>query len=189
MRVIGLGLGAAVLLIAVVATVMLLLSPAESQGSVPFGEVLAFDSQGNTHIAKGQPHPTYNSDPPSSGWHREEFAPDPTKFIYDPPLDDEVSVHLMEHGNLIAWYYCGAGADCAAIHDGLAHETLRVPPDAAYRLYVMPRASLPGGAHVALAAWQHVEYLKSFDQQKVDDFLKRFGGAVQENMPVSTPKP
>ena len=33
------------------------------------------------------------------------------------PLDDEVSVHLMEHGNLIAWYSCGSGGDCGAIRD------------------------------------------------------------------------
>jgi hypothetical protein len=180
-------------LVIVVASVMLSLSPASGvaggTGDVPLGQVLEFDSQGNTHIAKGQVHPTYNSDPPNSGWHREEFPPDNTKFVYEQPLDDEVSVHLMEHGNLIAWYRCGDGEDCGAIRDSLAREPQELG-EAPFRIYVMPRAALPGGAHIALGAWQPIEYLKDFDQQKVTDFVQRFGARVQENtMPVATPKP
>src|SRR5690348_18261535 len=61
------GAGALILVI-LVASVMLALSPTEqTTASVPLGQVLEFDSQGNTHITKGQPHPTYNSNPPNSG--------------------------------------------------------------------------------------------------------------------------
>ena len=48
---------------------------ADSLSANAIGPVLTFPDQGHDHIAPGQPHPTYNSDPATSGWHREEFPP------------------------------------------------------------------------------------------------------------------
>ena len=181
----GLALAAVLILTALVFAALVFANPFAPQ--VPMGEVLQFPDQGHTHIAVAQPHPTYASDPATSGWHREEFPPINRQLGYmEKPLDDEVTVHLMEHGHIIAWYSCAPGDDCTALRDKLAQVARAVPLDSRYILYVVPRASLPGGAHVALGAWQHLEYLKDFDAAKIDDFLKHFGAGVQETMPTVT---
>jgi|GEM_PF-1050268 len=154
------------------------------------GKVLEFADQGHTHILVGATHPPYNSDPPTSGWHREEFpSGGAADVLREPPLEDEVSVHLMEHGMLIAWYSCPPGPDCTRVRDSLvavAHGVVsrNLPP-----MYVMARPTLPDHAVIALGAWQHLEYLADFDKQNIDDFVQHFDGSVQENMPAPTATP
>ena len=47
--------------------------------------------QGQQHVAVGQSHPPYNSDPPTSGWHYDE----PVKAgFYENSLPDEQLVHI-----------------------------------------------------------------------------------------------
>ncbi len=45
----------------------------------------------------------YNSDPPTSGFHREIFSP---AFVSAVPLPKYVQVHLLEHGNVLLQYNC-----------------------------------------------------------------------------------
>ena len=49
--------------------------------------------QGADHIPMGTPHPEYNSNPPSSGWHYAEPA---RQGFYDEELPDEQIVHNLE---------------------------------------------------------------------------------------------
>ncbi len=51
--------------------------------------------QGRTHIAVGASHPAYNSNPPTSGWHYEEWE---SKGIYKEQQPDEGLAHNLEHG-------------------------------------------------------------------------------------------
>jgi hypothetical protein len=186
-----LALGAGGVLAALVIAALLMLDPFRGPPACSnCGVPLEFADQGHDHIPAGAPHPPYNSDPPTSGWHREEFPPNwPNQPFYAVPLDDEVSVHLMEHGSLVAWYTCAAGPACDAIRDDLVGAANAIPRDAPHRLLVMPRDHLPGGAVIALGAWRHLEYLAGFDGARVGDFISHFGSAVQENMPASTPSP
>jgi hypothetical protein len=152
------------------------------------GKIIEYADQGHDHIAKGATHPAYNSDPPTSGWHREEFVKDMSAAEIPEGIEDEVAVHMLEHGYLIAWYRCPAGTDCTAIREGLIRIAKAVPQDARYRLYVVPRSHLSEpNATIALSAWQHTMYLTGFDDKQVRDFVARFGGAVQEGMPQPTP--
>ncbi|MDQ2809823.1 MAG: DUF3105 domain-containing protein [Chloroflexota bacterium] len=160
------------------------------------GTVQEYPDQGHTHIAVGEAHPTYVSDPPVSGWHREEFPRDGQAVDMLTPLPDEVAVHLLEHGYLVAWYRCPAGPDCTAIRKQLDTVGAAVPADARFHLYVMDRSTpavsaptWPPGAHIALTAWQHVLYLPKFDAAQVNAFVQKFGAAVQENMAAPTATP
>jgi len=56
---------------------------------------------GIKHIELGDPHPPYNSVPPTSGWHVEVPA---DWGIYQEPLPDEILVHNLEHGGIVIHY-------------------------------------------------------------------------------------
>ncbi len=51
--------------------------------------------QGSNHISVGASHPTYNSNPPTSGWHYEKWE---TKGVYKKQQPDEGLIHNLEHG-------------------------------------------------------------------------------------------
>src|SRR3990167_7267624 len=59
-------------------------------------------SQGATHVARGQSHSSYNSNPPTSGWHWGDGVAGPG--IKDEPVPDELVLHSMEHGAAVVWY-------------------------------------------------------------------------------------
>lgn len=63
---------------------------------------IAFADQGRNHIAIGAAHPEYNSNPPTSGWHYEEWERD--WGIQTEPVPYEMQVHNLEHGGIIVHY-------------------------------------------------------------------------------------
>lgn len=64
--------------------------------SVPDASV-GYQNQGQTHIQEGAAHPEYNSNPPTSGWHRANPA---RLGFYDEELPDEALIHNLEHGEI-----------------------------------------------------------------------------------------
>lgn len=68
--------------------------------SAPLAGTL-YASHGADHINPGDPHPEYNSDPPTSGWH---YPSPPQRGIYTTPLPEELRVHFMEHAGVVVHY-------------------------------------------------------------------------------------
>jgi len=64
--------------------------------SVPDASV-GYQNQGQTHIREDASHPEYNSNPPTSGWHRANPA---RLGFYDEELPDEALIHNLEHGEI-----------------------------------------------------------------------------------------
>ncbi len=64
--------------------------------------------QGRNHIAVGASHPAYNSNPPTSGGHYEEWK---TKGTYKEQQPDEGLIHNLEHGYIWISYRPDAGAE------------------------------------------------------------------------------
>jgi|GEM_PF-330249 len=56
-----------------------------------------YEIQGTEHVTPGESHNTYNSNPPSSGWH---YAQAPDWAIYKKPILDESALHAVEHGGI-----------------------------------------------------------------------------------------
>jgi hypothetical protein len=141
------------------------------------GPLLELPDQGHTHIAPGQPHPPYNSNPATSGWHREEWAP---AHVMTTSIASEVSVHLLEHGSVAIFYDCAASGDCATLQRQL---TDLVQKQLAARngdgLYLFPQA-LPDHHLIALASWMHLQYLDRFRADVIEQFITTFIGAVKE---------
>ncbi len=60
-----------------------------------------YEIQEAIHIAPGDEHGEYNSNPPSSGWH---YASAPSWGTYKNEMPDEAAVHGLEHGGIWITY-------------------------------------------------------------------------------------
>lgn len=70
---------------------------------------IEFPSQGNAHIASvTDPHPPYNSSPPSSGHHLGSLA---RWEEHEEPVPPELFVHNLEDGGIVLTYDCPEGCD------------------------------------------------------------------------------
>lgn len=127
-----------------------------------------YPSQGNTHINPGQPHPPYNSNPPTSGWH---YPTPPKRGIYTQVLPEEELIHFMEHAGVVVHY-----------------NPNKLPSDQVKQLQDIVRSELHKGhgqivmapdpkipQPVALTAWQHLEAFDAVtgNQSRIKIFIER----------------
>lgn len=123
------------------------------------GGVEEFADQGRDHLAAGDPIPTYNSDPPTSGPH----APVWTRCgIYSEPIPDVVQVHNLEHGVVMVQYRPDLSdsdvESLAALVRGLGDGYMVVAPR-------------PGLAEpVVASAWTRLQRFDDVDIEGLRDF-------------------
>ena len=138
-----------------------------------FGEAMPI--QGQQHIALDQSHPPYNSDPPTSGWHYAEPA---EAGFYESSLPDEQLVHNLEHGHVIISYDCARVADCEDVKT-----ELRGLVDRFQRWKIVAVARENADAAIALTAWGRIDKMDSYDEDRVDAFVKRWRNRGPESTP------
>lgn len=135
-----------------------------------------FPSQGNIHLAAfDEPHPEYNSSPPSSGWHMGVLA---NWGVSEEPLPPELYIHNLEDRGIVITYNCPDGCDdlrgdltdFVEGEGGLLaltpYEDTIVDPDGQeYR--------------AAAAAWKRVFYFDQFDEStaaELETFISLYEG-------------
>ncbi len=145
--------------------------PSPAGGSYP---VQRFADQGRDHLSAGASYDAYNSNPPTSGPH----APAPAPWgVSAAPLPKEAPVHNMEHGGVVIWYNCAAGAqpltqgECAALTTQLS--AIVRDAVAAGKLVVMT-PYLDMEQRIALTAWRTLDAFDEFDAARVSDFIERY---------------
>jgi uncharacterized protein DUF3105 len=181
-RVVVRGLAVVLGLVALSVLAWFVFDPLGTDGVSP---VQTFPEQGRIHIAPGQPHPAYNSIPATSGWHREEFPP---THILTAPIEDEVSVHVLEHGNVFIFYDCSSGG-CDQLRSQLtAVVQTELDLRAGEGVYMAPYR-LPNGHKIALAAWTHLQYLDKLKESVIRAFCDTYLGVMNESKPVVPPTP
>jgi hypothetical protein len=130
--------------------------------------------QGRNHIAVGEPHDPYNSEPPSSGPHYDTPA---QAGFYDVAPVDEYLVHSMEHGYVIIWYNCEyyTGGNCdqlkAQIKDVMGSAGVSAITGT-LKLIAVPRPNQK--TVIALSAWGRIDILQSYNRQEIMDFIHAF---------------
>lgn len=140
--------GAVVLVLAVSAAVWQsgMFSPAPtpvaqaSTGSC--GNVQSFPSLGQEHIAFGQQHAPYNSNPPTSGPHLD--APQ-NWGIYTVLQIQEQLLHNLEHGGIVIQYNSLSGPEVQQLTSVVQRDR--------YHIILAPYPGLPSEAKIALTAW------------------------------------
>ncbi len=122
-----------------------------------------FEDQGNAHIQMAsEPHPPYNSDPPTSGPHLPYIAP---WGIHTEPIPRELQVHNLEDGGVVVQYRCAT--PCPDLADQLARIVRR------YGTQVI-LAPYPGmRTRIALTAWTRLD---AFDEARIERFIRAYRG-------------
>lgn len=131
----------------------------------------AIPDLGRNHIAVGTSHDPYNSNPPTSGPHYEEWA----KWgIYDEKLLDEQLIHNLEHGGIWISYRDKDNQDLINKLKDIA-EDYSIKVILTYR----PENDVP----IALAAWTRLLKLENFDEKQIKNFIKAFINKGPEQVP------
>jgi hypothetical protein len=118
-----------------------------------------FPILGREHISVGASHPSYNSNPPLSGWHYDQPA---DWGVYQRELPDEQLIHNLEHGGI--WIsYTDADQETKSNLEAIGK---RYPGS----VIVTPRPA--NDAKIILASWGRMEKLESFDEARIVDFIK-----------------
>ncbi|HZV80493.1 MAG TPA: DUF3105 domain-containing protein [Candidatus Binatus sp.] len=144
-----------------------------------------YPSQGHRHFDEGQSTAfAYNSDPPTSGPHKELFT---DTFNVATPLPKYVQAHLLEHGNVLLQYNCSCPDIAGALYQiAYGYNSKLIPADqlqpapsqvqageeAGQAVIVAP---YPGMKHkIALTAWTRLATLNSIDQAKIAAFINTY---------------
>lgn len=122
-----------------------------------------YPSQGQNHIAVGEQHVAYNSDPPTSGPHYAE--PIPAGF-YDTPQADEYVVHNLEHGHIVISYDCSKLTNCDAVKQQLRN---LVASYDTWKIVAVPRVNRDTA--IGVAAWGWLIKLDSYDEAQIRRFV------------------
>lgn len=134
-----------------------------------------FESNGPKHVAPGEPHGSYFSNPPTSGWM---YDPMTNPGVYTRPKTPEELVHFLEHGGVWVLYTCPEG--CPELAEQLAAVVNKQidrnrpaavapypPPDSPERRYDRPEK------RINVIAWQYLLSLDEFDRKQIDEFIER----------------
>jgi len=121
-----------------------------------------YPDQGGEHIPRGKPHPAYNSNPPTSGWHNPETVP-PGAFREEIP--DEIVIHNLEHGCVWISYKEPKDADLVTKLEGIA---------AQYPTTVLVTIRPKNDSAIAVAAWRRLLKLEKYDEGQIVAFIKTF---------------
>jgi hypothetical protein len=153
-----LAIGIGVTLALAAAIVFLATRPAPEAMS----NVQTFPDQGQQHLSAGDPAPSYNSNPPTSGTHSATAA---SCGIYREAVPDVNLVHNLEHGVVIVSYDPGISESERAALEEFGR-------DAGTHVIVTPREGMD--APIALTAWTHLLALESVDLSAMDAFYGEY---------------
>jgi hypothetical protein len=123
-------------------------------------------SQGNAHISEAQMGQfTYSTSPPTSGPHLGSLA---RWGVHGKPIADELQVHNLEDGGVMVQYNCPQGCpDLVAQLEEVVdhyHEGVILAPYPAME------------ARIALTAWQRIDRLEAYDEERIERFIRAYRG-------------
>lgn len=142
----------------------------------------AVPSLGNMHVAPGEDHIPYNSDPPTSGPHFNNLA---RWGIHSEPIENELQVHNLEDGGVIVQYDC---EDCEDLIKQLeavmnSYGPIGRPPQLHWLL--APRKNMD--AKIALTAWGRIDKMDEFDEGRIRKFIEAYRGI--DHHPIAGERP
>lgn len=144
-----------------------------------------YPAQGHRHFGDSESTPfAYNSDPPTSGPHKELFS---TSFNSALPLPAYVQAHLLEHGNVLLQYNCKCPDIAGALYQiAYRYDRRLIPSDQLQPTPAQVQAAeeagesvvvapYPGMKHkLALTAWTRLATLDSVDEAKIESFINAY---------------
>lgn len=133
-----------------------------------------FQAQTRDHIPAGSEHPSYNSNPPTGGWHYSVTA---QTGIYDIEIPDENIIHNLEHSHIWISYKPDLSSDQVEMLADIAK-------DYGSRIVMAPRSA--NDSPIALAAWEHLLKMDTVNEELIRHFIEAYRGkAGPEKLPDS----
>ena len=112
------------------------------------------------HIEPGEGHPSYNSNPPTSGWH---YSNQVDWGFYSKELPDERVVHNLEHGGIWISY--------KDVSDSTRSKLQQLAQEYPKSVIVTRRSQNDGP--LAVASWGRLMELQSFDRERIVEFIEK----------------
>lgn len=144
--------------------------------------------QGEEHIARGQSHTTYNSDPASSGPHYTDSDAPAEWGVYTTEVPDEVFVHNEEHGGVVVTYQPNLlSSDQLKKLQALFVQPYSNMSFSPLKALITPRAK---DTHaIELASWGYTLNLDQYDESMIIKFFNQHAGHAPEPTagPYNTP--
>jgi len=141
---------------------------------------VAYPELGREHIAVGAEHPSYNSNPPSSGWHYGETAKLGFYDLTELPPPDENLIHNLEHGEIWIVYRPTIPVNVRKmLKDEFGNESLVI---------ITPRPA--NDTDIAVVAWGRVDKWNlpsagALDTARIKDFIVRWRNRGPEKVPLA----
>ena len=124
--------------------------------------------QGRNHIAEGQKHDPYNSDPPSSGPHYADASAPTPWGVYTQEVPEEVFLHNEEHGGVVITYKPDLPADQLKKLQALFAPPYSNKDFSPSKAIVTPRSK---DTHaIELASWTWTLNLDQYDEATIMKF-------------------
>jgi len=133
------------------------------------GEVIS--DLGRDHIATDSKKPEYNSNPPTSGPH---FATPASWGVYDKELPDQQIIHNLEHGGV--WITFNSDLEKEVIE-----KLKEIASSYKSKVIMTPRAA--NDSKIALASWERLLKLDSYNEEEIKDFVARMRNKGPESVP------
>jgi len=127
---------------------------------------------GAAHVARGKSHPSYNSNPPTSGWHWADVAGPGVK---DEPVPDELVLHSMEHGAAVVWYREG-------LEQNEVDKIKEAFNNSSGKKIMLSRKDLD--TPIALTSWNYLLKLDIIDEGKIKEFIETNNDRAPEKAPI-----
>lgn len=139
-----------------------------------------YPSQGHDHWEMSQLRGFhYNSSPPTSGPHREEFI---GSYFPDSPMPDYIQVHLLEHGNILIQYNCTC-PDTVSKLQSIARSFDTYAPSIGLEegkgVVVAKNPTIP--SLITVTAWTRLLTLNKADSDKIRKFITQWLGNSQNS--------
>lgn len=145
-------------------------APTIDLATVPDNSVI-YPIQSRDHINPGDPHPPYNSNPPTGGWH---YPVASRVGVFEDGLPDETLVHNLEHGHVWLSY--------RDVDDAAALDVFREMREA-YPQHVIVTYRPANDTRIAAAAWGRLLTLEELDAEQLHAFIQRYRASAPENIP------
>ena len=143
------------------------------------GDVQSAEPQEAEHIAEGDEHEPYNTNPPTSGPHYgSPLAPIDTGF-YSEQIEAEKVIHNLEHGQIVIYYNPDAPQDTIDDIEQLTEQEEEAT-------VAVPWAEIEEPSQFVLAAWGNLQECVQASQEVVDEFRIDFQGQGPEQVGVPT---
>jgi len=139
-----------------------------------------YPSQGHDHWEMSQLRGFhYNSSPPTSGPHREEFI---GSYFPDSPMPDYIQVHLLEHGNILIQYNCNCPNTVSKLQS-IARSFDTYAPSIGLEegkgVVVAKNPTIP--TRITVTAWTRLLSMNKVDNDKIKKFVSKWLGNSQNS--------